>query len=183
MINLKPFEGKVCTILTVPTNRNFKEEAVAMGNPSLYPINLLDHFVGRIVQIDSAGVLLEHPIIGTKSYFRLNHIIGIIEEQELDRNDPENIKIIEQIKQKNAPIPQAKVACPNGHTANVPNDIPSGSEVVCPICHVEFIANRTPGGWIASKEKPAPKNDSELVDLDMLNKLAQEAKKVNQAAT
>ena len=78
MINLKPFEGKICTLLTVATNRNFKEEAIAMGKPTLYPINLLDHFVGRIIQIDGTGVLLENSLNKTKSYFRLNHIIGII---------------------------------------------------------------------------------------------------------
>ena len=165
MINLKPFEGKICTLLTVATNRNFKEEAIAMGKPTLYPINLLDHFVGRIIQIDGTGVLLEHPLIKTKSYFRLNHIIGIIEEQELDKNDPESIKIIEQIKNKNKN--KNKVNCPNGHSLNIPNGIPDDSEVICPVCKVEFILN---------EKKPAPKNDSELVDLNTLSKLSQEAK-------
>ena len=164
MINLKMFEGKVCTILTVPTNRDFKEEAVAMGKPNLYPINLLDHFVGRVIEFDSTGIVLQHPIIGTKSYFRLNQIVGIIEEQELDRNDPESVKVIEEIKNKNNPS-RGKVSCPNGHSLKIPNNIPDGSEVICPACKIEFILN----------EKPVPKNDSELVDVDILEKLAKEA--------
>lgn len=127
MINnhLRYFEGKICTLITRETNRNFKDEAIAMQKPGLYPINLFDHFMGRIIHADVSCIVLEHPLIKTRSYFRTEHVIGIIEEQELDRN-PENTKLIEDLK----------------------------------------------------KEKPAPNSDSELVDIDVLSKLAQEAKKL-----
>jgi len=172
---LKYFEGKVCTLLTRQINRDFKEEAIAMQKPHIYPMNLIDHFVGRVVYADSICIVLEHPIIKTRSYFRTEHVVGIIEEQELDRNDPNNAKLIEEIQKRNAPVPTAKVGCPKGHTLNVPNDIPDGSEVVCPVCQSEFVVNRTPSGWIASNEKPAPTSESELVDIDLLSKLAREA--------
>ena len=164
--HLKYFQGKICTIITRETNRNFRDEAIAMKKPEIYPINLMDHFLGRVIYIDTSCIVLEHPIIKTRSYFRSEHIISIIEEQELDQNNPENVKIIQEIKNKNTPKSRGKAKCPNGHVLQIPSEVIDGVEVVCPACNVEFILNTE-----KEEEKLAPKNNSDLVDIDMLNNL------------
>lgn len=157
-MSLKYYEGKICNVLTGPTNRNFKEESVAVGKPELYPRNILDHFMGRVIHVDNVWLTLQHPLIGTRSSFKIDNIIGIIEEQELNPNDPEHAKIIEQYSQKAPPV-RSKVSCPNGHSLNVPESIEDGSRVRCPSCNVEFIL-----GEIS--------NNSDFVDVNLLKKIS-----------
>lgn len=97
---LQYFVGKVCTIFTHPINRNFKEE-----NPQTYPEPVLIYFIGVVESITDNGLLLQQ--VGNteskkplKSYFFLDKIIGIAEEEELSYDDPKDTEIIEHIKKQ-----------------------------------------------------------------------------------
>jgi hypothetical protein len=98
-MDLKYFVGKVCTILTSPINRDFKQE-----NPSTYPEQLYNYFMGRVLEVDGrGGIWLEQVLTPEKlkCYFYGQHIIGVAEERVLDPNVPENAEIIEKIKSAN----------------------------------------------------------------------------------
>lgn len=179
MSSIKYFVGKICTIITGPINRNFKDEAQAVGKPELYPMNLVDHFMGRVVSIDANSIVIQHPIIGTMGYFRLANIVGIIEEQELDPNNPEHAKAIEEYKEKQEKqIPsRGKTLCPNGHSLKIPENIPDGSEVICPACKAEFRLNVPKTELKLNIPKSLPESNSQFIDVDQLSKLAEDAPK------
>jgi hypothetical protein len=96
--HLDYFLNKICTIFTVPGNRDFKEE-----NPSTYPQPLFHYFVGKILEIDEKGILIQqwNNSKKLKSYFFINHIISICEEEVLDPSSPEDAVIIEDYKKNN----------------------------------------------------------------------------------
>ena len=175
---LNYFIGKVVTILTTPINRNFKEEAMALKKPDLFPANLMDHFVGRYGGHDNLGVVLEHPdpSVGTKAYYFFDKIVGIIEEQELNPDDPQEAALIKKYKELKAQQeqlypPKNKVFCPKGHTLDIPPDIEPGQFVACPKCKLQF---QLPGD--PPQNKSAPINNSNFVDIEGMSKLADEAK-------
>lgn len=96
--NLEYFLGKICTIFTIPTNRDFKSE-----NPTSFPQPIFHYFVGKVLEVDSKGVLIQqwNSNKKLKSYFFINHIIGISEEEILDPNNPEDAKFIDEYKNIN----------------------------------------------------------------------------------
>jgi len=96
--HLNYFVGRVCTIFTSPTNRNFKEE-----NPEAYPEPIYHYFVGKILAIDEHGILMEQVLSPEKlkSYFFFHGIIGITEEQVLNPNNAQHAKEIHDIKAAN----------------------------------------------------------------------------------
>jgi hypothetical protein len=172
---LDRFLGKICTIITVPVNRDFFQEAQVISKPQLYPINLLDHFMGRLIEVDLKYLVIEHPELGTKTLFRMEHVVSIVEEQVLDPNNPEHAKAIKEYKEyknqeTNEYLPGSppeddpnKVPCPScKNRLRVPAGIESGTLVKCPVC---------------SKEFTITKNSSNLIDINNLKKLAEEAKK------
>lgn len=171
---IKYFEGKFVTIITGPCNRNFKEEAVAMGKPMLYPKNVLEHFTGIVIQATDKAIVLEHPMIKTRSYFLTSNIIGIIEEQVV--NDP---KLIEEakaeIKDRDKDIKNFK--CPVCDVSmKRPMEVEIGTDVMCPKCNASF---KLPAvGETAQLSNPIEDN-SPHVNLDTLTKLAKEAKDKN----
>ena len=177
---LNYFNGKIVTILTTPINRNFKEEADSLGKPQLFPANLMDHFVGRFEGYDTLGVMLGHPDVGvgTRAYYFFDKIVGIVEEQELNPDDPQEASVIERYKQiqeaEAQQMAQEKIFCPKGHALDVPPNIPPGSQVACPKCQTQFQMPSTADG--ASQNKPAPINKSNFVDIDGMSKLAEESK-------
>jgi hypothetical protein len=177
------FKGRIVSIITGPTNRNFRDEAAAHGRPEIYPQNLIDHFIGVVEEITNTYLLLRHPVIGTKSYYRLENIIGIIEEQYTE--DPELIKQLEDKREANIKEKQQyqnmiaentadSVPCPKcGARLKMP-DLAPGTEVMCPACRHQFTL---PG----AQAPPMPQSNDPHVDLDTLTKLAREAKeKFNQ---
>jgi len=95
---LEYFVGKVCTIFTIPTNRDFKSE-----NPSTFPQPVFHYFVGKVLEVDEKGIFIQQWNNNKKlrSYFFLNHIIGISEEEILDPSKPEDAKVIEDFKKIN----------------------------------------------------------------------------------
>ena len=86
----KHFIGKLCTIFTVPTNRDLRAE-----NPNNYPQILYKYFMGVVESIDRDGLLLTQATTGLKSYFFRDQIVAIAEEQLLDPDNPEDAKVIE----------------------------------------------------------------------------------------
>lgn len=90
---LQQFIGKVCSIFTRPINRNFREESESFI-----------YFVGRIVSVSNQGILMEQ-VTNTKSktplrsYYFLEDVVGIAEEQVLNEHDPQDAKIINSIKE------------------------------------------------------------------------------------
>jgi hypothetical protein len=89
------FLNKICTIITCPISRDFKSE-----NPSTYPQPIFHYFVGKILEIDDQGIFIQQWNNNKKlrSYFFINHIISICEEEILNPNDPEDAKVIEDFK-------------------------------------------------------------------------------------
>jgi len=97
--NLNYFRGKVCSIFTNPTNRNFKDE-----NPKTYLEQNIMYFVAVVDEIDEYGIFVTQIQNGLKSYFFLNNLIGICEEQVLDPSDEKDAKVINAVKEKDKEI-------------------------------------------------------------------------------
>jgi len=95
---LEYFLGKVCTIFTIPINRDFKAE-----NPTTYPQPVFHYFVGKVIEIDDKGVFLQQWNNNKKlrSYFFIEHIVGISEEEVLDPTRPDDAKVIQDFKKIN----------------------------------------------------------------------------------
>lgn len=95
---LEYFVGKICTVFTVPTNRDFKSE-----NPQTFPQPVFHYFVGKVIEITQKGITIEQWNNDKKlrTFFFLNHIISISEEEILDPNNPKDLKIIEEYKNTN----------------------------------------------------------------------------------
>ena len=88
------FVGKICTIFTVPINREFNER------------QNVDYFVGRVDGFDDKGILMSHVISNCKNYYFFNNVISIAEEQTVDSDDPV-VKDYESIKEQKKNQPQA----------------------------------------------------------------------------
>jgi hypothetical protein len=183
---VKQFIGKIVTVIAGPINRNFREEAQLNGTPERYPMNLLDHFMGRCVYADSQSIVIQHPFIGTQTWFNLNQVVCIAEEQELDPENPEHAeaiksykKTIEQRQQQvdaSQPAPQPmqatadvrRIACPNcGRGSRIPPGLEDGSDVECPLCQTEFVYKES------EVKSQVPAN---FVDIDSLQNMANESK-------
>jgi hypothetical protein len=95
---LEYFVGKVCTIFTIPTNRDFKSE-----NPQTFPQPIFHYFVGKVLGIDNKGMFIEQWNSAKKlrTFFFLNHIVSISEEEILDPSNPNDMKIIQDYKKVN----------------------------------------------------------------------------------
>lgn len=95
---LEYFIGKVCTVFTVPTNRDFKSE-----NPHTFPQPVFHYFVGKVLEVGPKGILMEQWNSEKKlrSFFFMDHIVSISEEEILDPSNPKDLKIIEDFKKTN----------------------------------------------------------------------------------
>lgn len=95
---LEYFVGKICTVFTVPTNRDFKSE-----NPQTFPQPVFHYFVGRVLEVNSRGICLEQWNNEKKlrTFFFMDHIVSISEEEVLDPTNPKDMQIIEDYKKTN----------------------------------------------------------------------------------
>lgn len=95
---LEYFVGKICTVFTVQTNRDFKAE-----NPQTYPQPVFHYFVGRVIEVNQKGICLEQWNSEKKlrSFFFMDHIVSISEEEMLNPSDPKDRQIIEEYKKTN----------------------------------------------------------------------------------
>jgi hypothetical protein len=100
------FVGKVCTVLTT---------GIAKGDFADH--QFADFFTGIVENIDEDGVFTRHHVTGCKNFYTMQYIVGIIEEQVIDENNPEYQNIVEDIK-KNPP------KNPNGIIEIDPNKSP-----------------------------------------------------------
>lgn len=184
---VKQFLGKVVTVIAGPINRNFREEAQLNNTPERYPMNLLDHFMGRCVYADAQSIVIQHPFIGTQTWFNLNQVVCIAEEQELDPDNPEHAAAIESYQKtiqerqqqadavQQAPPPRTQVttdarriACPKcKRGSKIPPGLEDGSEVQCPFCQFQFKYNENE----AVNQVPA-----NFVDIDSLQNMANKNK-------
>jgi len=103
MNNLQHFIGKVCTVFTLPINRNFKEE-----NPKTFVEQSYFYFLGVIESVDEDGILVTQHETGLKSYFFKPNIVGIAEEEVLYPDNEQDAKIIDKIKEVNSELSNKK---------------------------------------------------------------------------
>lgn len=99
MSNLKYFVGKVCSVFTNTINRDFHKE-----NPKNFVQQNVNYFVGVVENIDSQGVMITQLQTGFKSYFFLNNIVAICEEEVLDPSKEQDAKVINDLKNKDQEI-------------------------------------------------------------------------------
>lgn len=83
------FLGKVVTLITLGTNK-----------PNIPDSQFSDFYTGVLEEIDEDGIILTHLLTACKSYFALNGIVAIMQEQVLDENDPDNKEEIKKIKEQ-----------------------------------------------------------------------------------
>jgi hypothetical protein len=100
---LQYFEGKVCTIFLPIVNRQFDEDTARK------------YFIIRVREIDSEGVWGTNLITGTVSFFSLSQISSIQEELELNPQNAEDLKIIEQYEPVNVGTSES-LPTPGGQT-------------------------------------------------------------------
>lgn len=82
------FCGKICTVLTKTVAKtNFKDQQFA------------DFFTGVIDSIDEDGIFSKHHITNCVSFFPLDHVVGILEEQVILDSDPSFEKISQEINE------------------------------------------------------------------------------------
>ncbi len=96
--SLNYFLGKICTIFTIPTNRDFKLE-----NPQTYPQPVFHYFVGKVLEISQKGIFIEQWNNDKKlrTFFFMDHIISISEEEVLNPSNPKDLQLIEEYKKVN----------------------------------------------------------------------------------
>lgn len=86
------FIGKICTVFVGPT-------ALVLS-----PTQFNDYFVGLVDALDDTGILTTHPLTGCKNFFPWGEVVGICEEQVLNPANPEDAKIIKELKAKPQPL-------------------------------------------------------------------------------
>jgi hypothetical protein len=98
MNGLEYFVGRICTVFTVPTNRDFKSE-----NPQTFPQPVFHYFVGKVLEVGQKGIVLEqwNSDKRLRTFFFLDHIVSISEEEILDPSQPKDKEIIEGYKKTN----------------------------------------------------------------------------------
>lgn len=99
--NIECFVGKICSVFTTPLNRDF-----ALEGPS-YLQQLLHYFLGTIESVDDEGILLSQQN-GLKIYVFKSHLIAIAEEETLNPDNPEDAKVIKNLK----PLPTRRPPSP-----------------------------------------------------------------------
>lgn len=96
--SLDYFVDKICTVFTIQTNRDFKSE-----NPQTFPQPVFHYFVGKILSVEAKGVMMEqwNGSKKLKTFFFIDHIVSISEEEILDPSNPEDKEVINQYKKIN----------------------------------------------------------------------------------
>lgn len=85
------FVGKVCTVLTTVVNKtNFHDKQFS------------DFFTGLIESIDEDGILAKHHLTGCYNFYNFQYVVGILEEQVIEENNPKYQEIVEDLKK--APV-------------------------------------------------------------------------------
>jgi hypothetical protein len=86
---LQKFVGRVCSVVSVAMNRSF-DESIAR-----------EHFVIRVQEISPDGIWGSHPYNpDLVSFFALPHVISIHEELELNPDNPEHQRMIQEYEER-----------------------------------------------------------------------------------
>jgi len=93
MTDKKYFLGRVCTILTMPINRDYQAE-----NPASYPQPLLEYFTGIVEHMGDEYIIVRQLGSDLKCMFYTSKIVGICEERTLDPDVAEDKAEIEQLR-------------------------------------------------------------------------------------
>jgi hypothetical protein len=95
------FTGKICTILT---------NTVAKTN--FHDTQFSDFFTGFVESVDDDGLFLKHSMTGCITFFAMEHIVAILEEQVITEEDPRYQQVMEEIKkpQQTPVVEQPNVA-------------------------------------------------------------------------
>lgn len=98
MSGLNYFVGKVCTVFTVQTNRDFKSE-----NPQTFPQPIFHYFVGKVLEVTPKGIFMEQWNSSKKlrTFFFMEHVVSISEEEILNPSDPKDREVIEEFRKVN----------------------------------------------------------------------------------
>ena len=94
--HMQYFVGKVCTIITTQINRQFDERIAR------------DHYAIRVGEITVDGIWGVHPEHDIVSFFPMDHIVSIHEEMELNMNNPDHRKIVDEYEKKFGKKPDIK---------------------------------------------------------------------------
>lgn len=95
---LRYFVGRPCTVFTTPINRNYREE-----NPNNYVKQMINYFVGIVEVADEDGVVLKHLNDPGRTFFLMEHVVGIAEEQVLNPDKEDDRRVIDKLR--SAPPP------------------------------------------------------------------------------
>jgi len=107
---LRYFIDKPITIFTVDIGRKFTDE------------QFNDYFTGICKNIYTDGIETVHSITGCKNFFFFNNIVGICEEQMVDRDNPEHQEIISELESNKPNKPVDKnIAFNNGDNIDINN--------------------------------------------------------------
>lgn len=146
--NLSYFKNRVCSIFTHQIPREFDE------------LRSREHFVLRVLDITPDGVWGEHPYSGTKSFFFANHIQFIQEEIELDPDNPEHKRMIEEYEERTGKKLEGDLTQPEP-----PPPPPKKMEL-----------NVLDAQEVPYESSPDEEGDSVFVDIDQLTALADETR-------
>lgn len=80
------FLNKICTVLTHQTSFNFNDA-----------VQHSQYFTGKVAEVNEYGIWLKHLHVDTYAFFFFP-VIGIVEEQVIEGNDPRASKIQEELK-------------------------------------------------------------------------------------
>lgn len=150
--HLSYFVDKVCSIVTRSINRSFNEQIAR------------EHYTVRVRSIDSDCIWGTHPYNEEMvSFFNMSNVVSIHEEIELDMNNPEHKKMIEDYeKEKGVKVkPDIK-----NSTLEVPKKSPE--KIQLPVIDSSNL------DLLKAKEA---EGDSIFVDIDNLNQLAADTQK------
>lgn len=136
------FVGRVCSVVTASMNRSFDERVSR------------EHFVVRIGEVTTDGIWGVHPYNDELvSFFRMDHVISIHVETELDPENPEHAAMIREFEQESGKKVMSDLKTPPKVETN-------------PLAVIE----KPP----ASEEPDA--GDATFVDIDRLERLAEISK-------
>ena len=103
--NLQVFVGKVCTVLTHPTTRQYPRVPQDKQFDKNLTVEHAQYFTGQVTDVDNYGIWLKHLHTKQISFYQFP-IIGIVEEQYITEKDPMMDKIKKDIeKAKKPPTP------------------------------------------------------------------------------
>lgn len=144
---LQYFVGKVCSIVTTSMNRSFDEKISR------------EHFVVLVQEIDDGGLWGTHPYNSDLvSFFNLDHVISIHQEEVIDPNNPEHAEMIREFEQKTG----KKV---EGDLKNSPKLQPEKKDLL------NIIQEKPP---VPSKPDTG---DATFVDIESLERLAEDTRR------